>query len=47
MFGSLRKNAYFCTAIQNMKLYSDEELADILDQPIFHQISDAADRLGV
>ena len=47
MFGSLRKNAYFCTAIQNMKLYSDEELAEILDQPIFHQISDAADRLGV
>ncbi|MBR6868021.1 MAG: hypothetical protein IKN02_07325, partial [Prevotella sp.] len=30
-----------------MKLYSDEELAEILDQPIFHQISDAADRLGV
>ena len=30
-----------------MKLYSDEELAEILDQPIFHQISDATDRLGV
>ena len=30
-----------------MKLYSDEELAEILDQEIFHQISDAADRLGV
>ena len=30
-----------------MKLYSDEELAEILDQPIFHQIGDAADRLGV
>ena len=30
-----------------MKLYSDEELAEILDQPIFHQISAAADRLGV
>ena len=30
-----------------MKLYSDEELAEILDQPIFHQISEAADRLGV
>ena len=28
-----------------MKLYSDEELADILDQEIFHQISQAADRL--
>jgi putative nucleotidyltransferase with HDIG domain len=32
---------------QTMKLYSDEELAKILDQPIFHQIGDAADRLGV
>jgi putative nucleotidyltransferase with HDIG domain len=30
-----------------MKLYSDEELAEILDQNIFHQISDAADRLGL
>ena len=30
-----------------MKLYSDEELAEILDQPIFHQISEAADSLGV
>jgi len=30
-----------------MKLYSDEELAAILDQPIFHQISEAADRLGL
>ena len=30
-----------------MKLYSDEELAEILDHPIFHQIGDAADRLGV
>ena len=30
-----------------MKLYSDEGLAEILDQPIFHQISEAADRLGV
>jgi putative nucleotidyltransferase with HDIG domain len=30
-----------------MKLYSDEELAEILDQPIFHQISEAADRLDV
>ena len=30
-----------------MKLYSDEELAEILDQKIFHQISEAADRLGV
>ena len=29
-----------------MKLYSDEELAAILDQEIFHQISEAADRLG-
>ena len=30
-----------------MKLYSDEELAEILDQDIFHQISEAADRLGL
>ena len=30
-----------------MKLYSDEELAQLLDQQIFHQISEAADRLGV
>ena len=30
-----------------MKLYSDEELAEILDQEIFHQISEAADHLGV
>ena len=30
-----------------MKLYSDGELAEILDQEIFHQISEAADRLGV
>ena len=30
-----------------MKLYSDKELAQILDQEIFHQISAIADRLGV
>ena len=30
-----------------MKLYSDEELARILDQKIFHMISEAADHLGV
>ena len=30
-----------------MKLYSDDELAQILDQEIFHQISTIADRLGV
>jgi putative nucleotidyltransferase with HDIG domain len=30
-----------------MKLYSDDELAQILDQEIFHQISAMADRLGV
>ena len=30
-----------------MKLYSDEELAEILDQKIFHQISEAADHLGM
>ena len=30
-----------------MKLYSDDELAQILDQEVFHQISAIADRLGV
>ena len=30
-----------------MKLYSDDELAQILDQEVFHQISIIADRLGV
>ena len=30
-----------------MKLYSDEELAEILNQEIFHQISEAADHLGL
>ncbi|WP_033148205.1 CCA tRNA nucleotidyltransferase [Prevotella sp. P6B1] len=29
-----------------MKLYSDEELAEILNQEVFHQISEAADHLG-
>ena len=30
-----------------MKLYTDDELAALLDQELFHQISEAADRLGV
>ena len=30
-----------------MKIYTDEELAQILDKKIFHQISAVADRLGV
>lgn len=30
-----------------MKIYSDEELAQILDKDIFHKISAVADRLGV
>ena len=30
-----------------MKLYTDEELAALLDQELFHQIREAADRLGV
>ena len=30
-----------------MKLYSDNELAAILDQPIFHQIGQVADEMGV
>ena len=32
---------------RKMKLYSDEELVEILDQKVFHQVSEAADRLGV
>ena len=30
-----------------VEIYSDEELAEILDQEVFHQIGDAADRLGL
>ncbi len=30
-----------------MKLYSDTELASILNQPIFHQIGQVADKMGV
>ncbi len=30
-----------------MKLFSDAELAQILDKPIFHQISETADQLGL
>ena len=44
--------SFFCTFARSkeqnkMKLYSDEELAEILDQEIFHQISEAADHLGL
>ena len=44
-----KKNRIFAPTKEEftMKLYSDEELADILDQEIFHQISQAADRLGL
>ena len=43
---------YFVSLQQNcekelMKLYNDDELAALLDQELFHQISEAADRLGV
>lgn len=41
---------YFCTRIQNkafMILYSDAQLAEILDKDIFHLISDSADELGL
>jgi putative nucleotidyltransferase with HDIG domain len=50
------RNLVFCDIFANfapaktnncMKLYSDEELASLLDQEIFHQISEAADRLGL
>ena len=30
-----------------MKLYSDEELAEILDKPVFHLIGESADHLGL
>ena len=46
----IKKICYLCTLKRrndSMKLYSDEELATILDQEIFHQISEVADRLGV
>jgi len=48
---------FFCLKVSNfaplkviscvMKLYSDEELAAILDQDVFHKISEVADQLGV
>jgi len=48
-FGFTKKNRIFAPKKEEitMKLYSDEELAGILDQEIFHQISQAADRLGL
>ena len=45
--------AYFFVSLRpkrdylRMKLYSDEELAEILNQEIFHQISEAAVHLGL
>ena len=48
MFGFSLIYSYLCRQIEkDMKLYSDDELAEILDKPIFHLISDAADRLGL
>ena len=38
---------FVCTFAKDMKMYSDEELAGILNQEIFHQISEVADRMGV
>ncbi len=32
---------------QTMRLYNDQELAELLNQPIFHLIGDCADELGV
>ena len=48
-FGFSLTYLYLCTPIRSevMKLYSDKELAQILDQEIFHQISAIADKLGV
>lgn len=43
--------AFFCNFAPNlrfyMKLYSDAELAEILDKDIFHKIGEAADGMGV
>ena len=43
--------AIFCNFAPNlrfyMKLYSDAELAEILDKDIFHKIGEAADEMGV
>ena len=41
--------SYLCSPKQErrMKLYSDDELAKILDQAVFRLISEAADRLGL
>ena len=36
-----------CTTFAPMKLYSDQALAKILDQEIFHLIGDVADEMGV
>lgn len=45
------KIAIFCNFAPNlrfyMKLYSDAELAEILDKDIFHKIGEAADGMGV
>ena len=35
------------TDIRNMKMLSDAQLAELLDQDIFHRISEAADALGL
>lgn len=44
------EKAYLCSlyfAYQTMREYTDAELAQLLDQDIFHHITAAADRLGV
>ena len=51
-FYFLQKSQIFLTFAarkreQPMKLYSDAELAQLLDQPIFHTISAVADEMGV
>ena len=52
VFYFLQKSQIFLTFAarkreQPMKLYSDAELAQLLDQPIFHTISAVADEMGV
>ena len=52
VFYFLQKSQIFLTFAakkreQPMKLYSDAELAQLLDQPIFHMISAVADEMGV
>ena len=45
--GSFAVNSVFFRTFAAMKLYSDQALAKILDQDVFHLIGDTADEMGV